>query len=79
MSRFTDAEIDGLYKALAALDRDATPGHLSESRRELVRRIRDCEKERAAEMSAFFWNRNPLRPNELTELFEKLDDIFKDR
>jgi hypothetical protein len=73
VSRFTDDEIDSMYARLIELE---AQGLHTEGRRAQRAALRDrilvAERERAKEMSSYFWNHQPLEPEELTELLNRV-------
>lgn len=75
ISRFTDDELDQLYAALGELDVPVDENQTGERRAALVEKIGRAEAERAAEMSAIFWRRNPAVPAEIKSLMRKIDDF----
>lgn len=76
VSRFTDDEIDVLYSKLAALENESRPDKFADQRSKLLEKLASCEKERAAEMSALFWRRNPVELKQYDQLFREVDEFL---
>ncbi len=73
VARYRDAEIEVLYRRLMKFrDEPAT----NPDRVALVEKIKEVETERANEMSARFWWRNPLAGEAVDDLIRKADEAL---